>query len=349
MKNKLVKFLLDNNLNDQCFDNPSFSKTKFKFHKEQYDDRFTIIYLKNNNDRLRQEDYRLGGYLDIKEKNIYDCDFWLREMLPEEDEIKIAHFEDVSESFSKGVCDYIEKYSFKNEDKLKDIAIEKYNHIDDWKINRYISETRKQFIEEENPIIKLEQSYRSNEAIGSGNYNSYNIYHEYLNNPEKTIEKYSKKIIDYENNKEELGLDLLIYRDKIDLLNKILINKDNEFNDLYINKKIYFSIKDIDAKTLNITINYGGKELTFKYDYNVLKRDLLNDNRGSSDFGVAYDKVSEFIKENDKSLEKNRYREDFSFANISSITYGKKELYHHDFNISKNDVEQEQEDLEMEI
>ena len=106
------------------------------------------------------------------------------------------------------------------------------------------------------------------------------------------------------------------------------------------------SIKDINAKTINITIQYGNKSLTFKYEYNALKRDLTNDSKGSSGYGKAYEEVSHFIKEN-SHVNLSRWTEEFNFSNITSITYGKNELYHYDLSLS-NDKEAE-EDLEIEI
>ena len=133
-----------------------------------------------------------------------------------------------------------------------------------------------------------------------------------------------------DNNKDNLGLALLLYDDEIKLLNKIKMNYSYEFNDLHMKRKMYNSIKNINAKKLNITIMYNKKTLTFKYDYHVLKRALANDEDDGYGFGVAYNKVSEFIKENTPNNQHSRYNEDFEFSHIISITYGKKELYKKD-------------------
>lgn len=344
----IERFLLNPDFNDLVFDG---TYNQQKVHKERFDDRFIVIYTKRNYNYLSQDNYEVAGYLDTKDKVLYNCNYYLNELLSKENSlIQKSSFGVLGEKIWNGIQDYIEKYSFANEDKLKDIAIEKYNHLEDYRIEIYKREVRNQFVEETNPIIKLEKSYSSYEFTNIPEYKGHYIDIEYLNNSQNTIEKYANKIIetidDYRNNKEELGLELLIFRDKIEYLNTIKENKNNIFNDLYIKKDIYNSIKDIEAKTVNITIQYGEKNLTFKYDYNSLKRDLLNDSKGSSRYGKAYEEVSNFIKENSKE-ETSRWTEEFNFSNIISITYGKNELYHHDLEKIKNEeVEEDLEEIE---
>lgn len=331
MNSNIEKFLLNPDENDKIFRGNYHSK---KFHKEKYDDRFVVIYMKIDKENyLEQNDYEVVGYLDIKDKCIYNHGYNMDEFLPKEKSLlERGSFNLLNKKMFEEIKNYIEKYSFDNEENLKEIAIEKYNHIDEWGIERYKKEVREQFIAEENPIIKLEKSYTDYAVTNSDEYCGKTIYIEYLDNPERTVKKYANKIIEslenYKNNKEELGLELLIYRDKIDYLNQIIANENHKFDDLYINKLMYNSIKDLDAKTLNITIKYGENTYTFKYDYDILKRDLLNDDRSSNSWGIAYDKVSDFIKEN-TNKEDYRSTEEFLFSNVTSITYGKKELYHY--------------------
>ena len=78
----------------------------------------------------------------------------------------------------------------------------------------------------------------------------------------------------------------------------------------------------------------------------ALKRDLTNDSKGSSGYGKAYEEVSKFIKENSQE-ETSRWTEEFNFSNITSITYGKNELYHYDLSSSKD--KEVEEDLEIEM
>ena len=344
----IERFLLNPDVNDLVFEG---NYNHQKIHKEQFDDRFVVIYTKTNYSYLSQNDYAVAGYLDTKDRVLYDCTYYLNELLPKEKNlIEKSSFGVLGEKLWNEIQDYIEKYSFANEEKLKDIAIEKYNHLEDYRIDSYKRDVREQFVEEMNPIIKLQKSYSSYEFTNIPEYKGHYIDVEYLNNPQKTVEKYANKIIetidDYRNNKEELGLELLIFRDKIEYLDIIKENKNNEFKDLYIKRNIYNSIKDIDAKTVNITIQYGDKSLTFKYEYSALKRDLTNDSKGSSGYGKAYEEVSKFIKENSQE-ETSRWTEEFNFSNITSITYGKNELYHYDLSSSKD--KEAEEDLEIEM
>lgn len=345
----MEKFLLNPDENDKVFKGNYHPR---KIHKEKYDDRFVVIYMKTDKENyLEQNDYEVVGYLDIKDKCIYNHGYNMDEFLPKEEGfLKKSSFGLLNNKMFEEIKNYIEKYSFDNEKKLKEIAIERYNHIDDWRMNHYKKDVREQFILQDNPVINLGESYTDYIITNSDEYRGKTIYIEYLDNPEKTVKKYANKIIetldDYKNNKEELGLELLIYRDKIDYLNQIIVNEDHKFDDLYINKYMYQSIKDLDARTVNITIQYGENTYTFKYDYDVLKRDLLNDDKGSNAWGIAYEKVSDFIKAN-TNKEDSRSTEEFLFTHVTSITYGKKEVYHHDLETSK-ELEPE-EDIEIEI
>lgn len=343
MKNNIETFLLDNEKNDQIFPG-DYHPTKI--HKERYDDRFIILYTKDcHPEHFEQNNYEVAGYYDTKDKCIYNYNYDLRSLLREESLIKTNSFSVLSEKMWAEIEDYINNYSFSNEEELKKIAQDKFDNLEDYRKNNYKSEVREIFIEKENPSIKLEKSYSSGKLTNTNEYYHKNIYVNYLNNPTEVVSKYANEIIN--SNKEGLGLELLIYYDKISYLNSIKVNENHTFDSLYINREMYKSIKDIDAKTLNITIHYGGKDLTFKYEYSTLKRDLLNDNQGSGGYGVAYEKVSDFIKENSHDSESSRWRNDFLFSHVTSITYGKKELYHCDY--KEENIEKEQEDIEIEM
>ena len=205
----IERFLLNPDVNDLVFEG---NYNHQKIHKEQFDDRFVVIYTKTNYSYLSQNDYAVAGYLDTKDRVLYDCTYYLNELLPKEKNlIEKSSFGVLGEKLWNEIQDYIEKYSFANEEKLKDIAIEKYNHLEDYRIDSYKRDVREQFVEEMNPIIKLQKSYSSYEFTNIPEYKGHYIDVEYLNNPQKTVEKYANKIIetidDYRNNKEELGLE----------------------------------------------------------------------------------------------------------------------------------------------
>ena len=140
---------------------------------------------------------------------------------------------------------------------------------------------------------------------------------------------------------------MLIFRDKIEYLDIIKENKNNEFKDLYIKRNIYNSIKDIDAKTVNITIQYGDKSLTFKYELDDLRSALSSGKMKTSSYTSSYGIVSDFVKANDPNLaDKNQWKCPFSIPTISSITSGKNEIYSKDIPTPEKEAE---EDLEIEM
>lgn len=333
--NGLDKYLLNEELNDQVFNG---TYRFIKIHKEKFNDRFTILYVKDDSKHLKQNDYSIGGYLDMIDKTIYDANYELKNITPEDSIISIKSFADLHNEFKIGVKNYIKQYSFDNKDILKANSLEKYEEKNDWRFTNFQKSVRELFIREDNPTIKLDTFYSESDIDYLDNSNSKDICLEYLNNKEGTIKKYANLMID--KSKEELGLALHLYDDKIKYLERLNKNINNEFKDLYINKFIFESIKDEPAKTLNVTIKYNNKELTFKCDYPMLKRAIMNDDRGTSFYGVAYDRVNEFLNENKTNPE--RYRNDFEFSHISSIIYGKKTLYQNDNIKDKTKSEREE-------
>lgn len=334
---KIEEFLLDEKMNDQVFET---SYKNIKLHKEKFDDRFTIIYSKSDNGGFLQSSYNIAGYFDKKENVLYDVIFDLQRLIPDDTSISCKSFEKIDNEFINEVKKYIENYSYENQNELKSLTEDKYLQKLDWRINNYKSDVRKIFIKSDDPEIKLNEFYNISLIRNSEDFYSKNHIIQYLNHKDNTISKYANIIID--KCKEDLGLSLHLYEDKIKFINIIKKNNNNEFKDLYVNKNIYNAIKDKDMRSVNITIKYGNNEMTFKYDCETLKRDLLNDYRGSSSYGIAYDRVSDFIKNNKPDLESNRYKQDFDFSNIKSITHGKNELYKND-SLDKNKKSKEYE------
>ena len=138
----------------------------------------------------------------------------------------------------------------------------------------------------------------------------------------------------------------MVYEFQLEYLDKIKKNYNNDFAYIYTNKNILNALKDVDAKNLNITINYNNNEITFKYDYNRLISELKNATYKGYDYSSNYKIVREFLEDNN-ILNENGYKEDsFKFENITSITYGKKILYVND--ISKQEKEIENDDFDLE-
>ena len=314
MNNNLSEFLLNSEANDQVF---SKSFGEMKIHKEIYDNRFTILYIKDYSDHLGQNDYVVAGYYDTIDKCIYDCHYWISNMFDKESSIRLDSFSKLGEKMSEEVKEYIRNYSFKYEKTLKDKAHDEYISEDHkYTINRIHDAVNEMFISEDVPEIKLDVPYL-NYGINNEKYYK-DIYLSYLNKPEKTVKEYAEVVIN--KNEDKLGIYLLEYYDKLSYLKELTDNKDNKYDYIHINKSIYNAIKDIDAKTLNITISYGGKELKFKYEYSRLRADVMRNDKGSGGYGVGYEIVSNFIKENSPDNEGSRYYNDFLFSHIKSIT-----------------------------
>ncbi len=339
MNSKIEKFLLNGNYNDEVFESSAY---QLKIHKEKYDDRFDIIYSKKYTDSLKQEKYEVSGYYDTKDHCLYEPDRWMEEKLPEESVIRTSHFSEIDKKMTLDLNEYLNKYCLDNAEKLKKIAQKKYNDKDDYRFNSYKKEVRGIFLCEDNPHIDFSIAFSSSEFTHAKDY--YSVLISYLNDSNKIVEELSKDLLDQKE--EDFGLELLLLDDKKNYLQEILLNKDDSFRDLYINKNILNSIKSVAANNLNITIEYNGKSFSFKYDYDSLKRDLLNGNTKNSHlYSSGYDVVSDFIRENAPEDNHDRYGHlAFDFSHITKITHGKNELYSKDIETEK-EVE---EDLEIE-
>lgn len=337
MYSKFENFLLNSKVNDEIFNGAS---SKIKIHKEKYDNRFEIIYFKTFEDSImKQGRYEVGGYYDTKNRCIYELDRRIEDKIPEDSIIKTNTFSKLGVEFLDKLKEHLINYSFEHEEELKAIAKEKYEARDDYRINNFKKEVRRLFLSDNEIKKTLSLSISDYEITNRSDYGY--ILSKYLDNPKSAIEEYSNKIL--EKYGEDFGLELFIYYDKIDYMKAIEENKNNSFNDLYLNKKILESIKDLDAQTVNITIKYGDNKLTFKYDYNGLKRDLQNgEPKCTGLYNRGYDQVSDFIKENDSMISSNKHeRKGFAFANIESIAFGKKDLYVKESLNKEIDIEEE--------
>lgn len=341
MSQKLKNALRDDRIND-FIHIVEASKKQIKIHKDVIDNRFIIIYEKPYQKGLDQPSYSVGGYYDKIDNCIYSPSFWIEMEVEKAGTIKTSSFDKLFKEFFEELDQKIKSIITNNPDEYKDAGIEKYNHSDHWKIRNAKPTVESNFIKGLSPVISLREADSESKIYNNENYYDRSMLIEYLNHPLETIEKYAKIIID--NYKSDLGLDLLIYDDQLEYLKKIEENKDGEFDNLYLNKTIYNSIKDIEAKTLNITINYNGKDFTFKFDYGILKDSLESNLTKCKGYYSLYDKVEKFLEENTNKDKHDTY---FDFSNITSITYGKKVLYEVN-KINKNiDLDNDEMDLEL--
>ena len=114
--------------------------------------------------------------------------------------------------------DYIKDYVLENEDSFKDAAIARHNYDDNYRMNNYQKDVERDFITKINPTITLDTlnlRYRINREDF---YYDKSLFEEYLFEPEKTIEKYSKIMM--EKDKADLGVNLLCYEAKKEYLEK---------------------------------------------------------------------------------------------------------------------------------
>lgn len=343
MKNDLKdfkEFLSDGSRNDEVFS--SYYNT-LKVHKEKYKDRFIVIYSKYNKNGLDQENFSVSGYYDLVDNKIYDISYGLKEVITPTTEISFDSFSSLGDKIFNDLNQYIGEYMIKNPDEFKKEALDKYNHEEDWRIRNYQSKVISIFISKVDPTINLEVLDSKYELYGEDFYVNKTIYEEYLKNPKDAIKKYAKVVM--EKYKCALGLNLFHFEAKQDYLKQIQENKNNEFDYLYLNKKLLDSIRNIDAKNFTITINYDNKELVFKYPYEELRKNLVEGSTTMSGYGATYEKVRSFFSDNDIKDAYGNIERNFSISNITSITYGKNVIYSKE-NPSK---EKELDDYELEI
>lgn len=293
-----------------------------KIVKEQINDRFYVLYCRQESNNMKQNDYEVCGYYDFIDKTLYDLKYYLDKCIQNDEIIQKKYFLDVEEEITNKVNDYITKYVLENKKDFEILGKEKYFSQKNWSTSdRW--EVIQEFISSKQAKVNFNINYSMFNVFYNDNFLESNSILKYLDNCDEYICEISKMLI--EKNKEDLGYKLLCYYDKLDYLEKIEKNLNNEFSSIHINKNIYNAIKDIDAKTVNITIKYDNDYISFHFSYDKLKSELLCGNIGCCDFSKSYKVISDFIKERKVS---NRYTyEDFEFSHIESIKYGKKELY----------------------
>jgi len=341
MNNNFKDFLNDSNANDQVF------KTNYnsvKIHKEKYDERFIIIYSKRESKNLKQSDYVVSGYYDSLDKILYNSTYEIDDLIPRDNSISLNYFEKITDKICKEIDIYMADYVISNAEEFRNLGQEKFNELENWRKNAATKQVEGCFIENDDSVLKMLNTGSSYKLRYLEEFNNKNLIVNYLNNPKEVVEKYALNFIN--DDKESLGTDLLVYEFQLEYLDKIKKNYNNDFAYIYTNKNILNALKDVNAKNLNITINYNNNEITFKYDYNRLISELKNATYKGYDYSSNYKIVREFLEDNN-ILNENGYKEDsFKFENITSITFGKKILYVND--ISKQEKEIENDDFDLE-
>lgn len=349
IKDKLEKFLLSND--NMTFDYIDEEREYFnyKFLKLPFNHRFDMLYQQRLYlNKMDNGSFSFAGYYDKIDKTIYNPSYELGDYLKDKS-IKKDYFDYLKMKIIKGINGYIKNYIINNQDKLK-----KEYHDDFYEDDKYRIDNAKKFVEQffiTNDLNNIELpnfiEIRYNEYVNYENillFDSKLIYTEYLDNPIETIKQKTELILEQEDAQKNLGYMLNKNEFENNYLEKIITNETNEFDSLHINKKLYSSIKDIDAQNINITINYDGDEITFKFYKDSFQSYLANNDKCQSGYNKAYEPVKEFLKEHKDP--NNWYKDSFDFVNISKITYGKNVLYGREIETSKeleNEIEMEME------
>ncbi len=341
MRNNLEKFLIDKNRNNEIFEN-SF-KTKYKVYKENINERFDVIYYKNiNNYDLFQDRYDVGGYIDKVEECLYDVNYDLQNMFLIDKKIKIARFKDIETKLYGELNKKMDSYLKENKDMIKKDGKRNFDYLNQYEVDYIKEEINRIYITQENPKIELKFKGEQYFLTKLSKYKIGDIYLNYLNNAEKTTDDLFKELVTLY--KEELGFEALIYDYKVKYLEELSKGNNPINKQLNINRNIYQSLQNVYARTITINIQYGENNMNFKYNLDDLKRELAKGNDSASSYGVAYDKVSDFIKNNDTST--RTYKSSFEFSHINFITYGKDEIYNKNNFIKNQKKENKNKDYE---
>ena len=337
MENNITKFILNNEEMDTVIKE---SYKTISLHKEKIDDRFIIIYGKNYSDNLEQERYDVVGILDIEEKCLYNPTYIFDDMIPKDSILKTNNYSNLETEIYSKINDEVKKVVLENPIEYMKYGKEKFSYQTNKDRENILRKACRLFIKYDNPNVDLDMSINKWELFQIINYNKGQSLMKYLYSPDKYINNSTLKYID--SKKEDIGLALINMREEKRVLEDIIKNKDGKYESININKRILDSIKNVYASRITVTIEYGGKELSFKTDYMKMKESLLNCDSGTCDSGNSYRVVSDFIKENSNNEKYDRYLNDFEFSHIKKITYGKETLY------EKNEPKTKQKNKEME-
>lgn len=331
MKKLLEEFILSDSKEPFDYLDDEREYYNRKYLKVNFNHRFDILYSQRlYKNKMNNESFSFAGFYDKIDKVIYNCDYDLREVLKDRSIINFDDINNIKRKIYKEMNEFIKEYTINNQDELRQLYHNDFYNNDKYFFRRREENVENNFIKTDDKVIEIpyfaETRYDANyeyDSVLFGNSNT--IYSDYLDNSEKTIKEKAEIMLSQEETKKKLGF--IVNSNEFDnnYLSRILENKDNEFACLYKNKELYNAIKDVEAQNLNITINYYGDELTFKFSKYSFESALERNDKQESGYNKAYESVEKFLKEHkDQSVSG---RTDFDFFNITKISYGKNILY----------------------
>lgn len=345
MKDELEKFILSDS--KEPFDYIDGEREYFnkKYLKINYNHRFDTLYSQRlYKNKMNNDSFSFAGFYDKIDKVIYNADYDLRDVLKDRD-IKFDEICNLKRKIYKDMNEYIKNYTINNQDELRQLCHNNFYDNEKNFFRRIEEDVERHFITTDDIVIEIpyfaETRYDANyeyDKVLLEDSNS--IYTDYLDNPEQTIKEKSKVMLSDELTKKRIGFMLNHNEFENNYLSKILENKDNEYASLYKNKELYKAIKDVEAQMINITINYNGDELTFKFSKYTFQGALERNDKSECSYNKSYESVEKFLE----GHKEQGYKKEFDFLNITKITYGKNTLYE-----KQEDKELENDEHEMEM
>lgn len=345
MKDELEKFILSDS--KEPFDYIDGEREYFnkKYLKINYNHRFDTLYSQRlYKNKMNNDSFSFAGFYDKIDKVIYNADYDLRDVLKDRD-IKFDEICNLKRKIYKDMNEYIKNYTINNQDELRQLCHNNFYDNEKNFFRRIEEDVERHFITTDDVVIEIpyfaETRYDANyeyDKVLLEDSNS--IYTDYLDNPEQTIKEKSKVMLSDELTKKRIGFMLNHNEFENNYLSKILENKDNEYASLYKNKELYKAIKDVEAQMINITINYNGDELTFKFSKYTFQGALERNDKSECSYNKSYESVEKFLE----GHKEQGYKKEFDFLNITKITYGKNTLYE-----KQEDKELENDEHEMEM
>ncbi len=346
-KTSFDEFLINSGIPNFTYIDTEYSSNSKHYYKERFNHRFYLLYEKNyESNSMNDNKYEFAGYFDCIDRILYNPSYNIRNYVFKEDETyKYSYLSELSNQIYQDISNYLIKYALHYQIKLKNEYKEEFYNQEEHTFDSYKNDIEKEFMDSkelnEIPIPNFSAKYKFEHEF---NFSNNLIYTEYLDQPKVTISKMCNKILE----KEEIIKDLaeILLKNDFDnnYLKEILENKDGSFSNLFINRDILNSIKDTDAINLNITINYDGDSLTFKFPKSKLISEIRDKVYCASDYKKYYEEVKDFLKEHKKD-DSSCYKNCFDFSNITSIAYGKNVLYKKQGEIEKNKEQEIDKDI----